>query len=451
MNSRKGAAHAGAKTRATAARAIDLVLVRGRNIQDALAQSGIAKLVVRDQPLVRALVYGTLRTHRSNRFILRQLLRRPLRNKDRVIEALLSSALFQFTSTGQPDYAIVSASVEATSLLERPHLSGMVNAVLRGYLRDAESLREQTQADDEARWNQPQWLIDELRTSWPQQWQQVLEGLGRKAPMWLRVNSQHGTREDYVNRLQKELDQTVTAAPEFPYAICLAEAVAVDQLPGFSAGDVSVQDAASQIAAQLIGPTAGMRVLDACAAPGGKTTHMLELAPEAEVFAVDESAERLKRLQENLLRLKLECTVVEGDALQPDTWWDKKKFDQILLDAPCSATGVIRRHPDISFLRKADDIPELVRRQKQILNAIWPLLKEGGHLVYSTCSILPVENQQVVAEFLAEHQDARELRLTEEPLVRLAQDIPGPGYQLLPGEENTDGFYYALMERPLTR
>jgi len=434
-------------TRAIAAEAVHQVVHSGRSLNDALANAGADGLEQRDRSFVRALVFGTLRTHLRNTSIINKLVERPFRRRDRIVEALVSTGLFALLDSQQPDYAAVSATVDATRELGRPGMRGLVNALLRRFLRERDDLLAAVQHEPEARWQHPQWLIERLQTDWPDDWRSILEAGNQQAPMWLRINLMRTSRDDWLARANA--NDAVATAPlaELSAAVLLADAAAVEELPGFAAGDCSVQDAASQIPAMLLAPQPGMRVLDACAAPGGKTGHLLEYANnDARVTALDNSEPRLERVRENLQRLHLSAHVLCGDALVPDNWWDGELYDRILVDAPCSAVGVIRRHPDIRFLRRADDINQLQQTQRDLLSTLWTLLKPGGRLLYSTCSVLHAENEDVVSAFVAGEQSAAsiELRgLLPEGLTRPAAH----GAYMLPGRHATDGFYYALMER----
>jgi len=433
----------GAAARAVAARALDTVLNQGRNLDSALAVAGLDSLGERDRPLASALAYGAVRNHLRNQRIIEQLVARPFRRRDSVINSLISVGMFALTESRRPDYAIVSATVAAAAELGRPQLKGVVNALLRRYLRERDELLATANTNEEARWLHPQWLVNRFRQDWPDDWQEILEAGNRQAPMWLRINLARTVRDDWLARLGRD---TATLPQQFPAAVMLSEPLSVDDLPGFRDGDCSVQDIASQAAAVLLKPQAGMRVLDACAAPGGKATHILEHCPDTrELVALDESSARLERVAENFSRLSLDATILQGDARQPALWWDGEPFDRILLDAPCSATGVIRRHPDIRFLRKQSDIERLAEQQFEMLQALWPLLKPGGSLLYSTCSILLAENDQVIERFIKANTDAR--------MLALELDMPGMvtrmshGLQMLPGCADNDGFYYALMGR----
>jgi len=433
----------GAAPRVIAARALDAVLSHGRNLDSGLAEAGLDSLGERDRSLASALAYGAVRTHYRNQCIIDQLVARPFRRRDSVVNALISVGLFALTESRRPDYAIVSATVAAASELGRPQMKGVVNALLRRFLRERDDLIAIAEKNDEARWLHPAWLISRLRHDWPDDWQAILAAGNQKAPMWLRINLAHATRKEWLVRLGRE---NVGVPEHYPAAVMLDEPMPVDALPGFREGDCSVQDVASQAAAILLKPLAGMRVLDACAAPGGKTTHMLEYCPEiSELVALDESSARLVRVEENLSRLSLVATVLHGDACKPEDWWNGEQFDRILLDAPCSATGVIRRHPDIRFLRKQADIEPLAKQQFEMLQALWPLLKPGGALLYSTCSILRAENDQVIDRFIKSNPDAN--LLAPELDVPDAVTRTSCGIQMLPGRADNDGFYYALMER----
>jgi 16S rRNA (cytosine967-C5)-methyltransferase len=449
----------GALPRAIAARAVDAVLKKGRNLDAAFAEVRLDTLEPRDQSFVRALAYGTLRTHFRNRKLIELLVQRPIRNRDSVITALLSVGLFALIESKRPDYAVVSATVGAVTKLERVSMRGLVNAVLRRFLREREALLAAVNADQEAHYQHPAWLIEKLQADWPDAWEKIITAGNKQAPMWIRVNSKQQKPAVWLDRLHPA--GATTPVSSVPAAVLLDEPLAVGDLPGFAEGDCSVQDIASQLAAIYLQAESGMRVLDACAAPGGKATHVLELCPDIkELVAVDKSARRLERVQENLDRLGFghsdlnkndqSVTLIEGDALHPEQWWDegrdKQGFDRILVDAPCSATGVIRRHPDIRYLRRTGDIASLIEVQISMLENLWPLLRPGGRLLYSTCSVLRAENEAVVAEFLARCADAREtalpLLMPEDAQVKTAH-----GLQLLPGQLENDGFYYALLER----
>lgn len=434
---------AGALTRALAARAVAGVLARGQTLDAALVEvlgdgaggeNDPAQLEDRDRAQVQALAFGAVRGHHRHQALLKALLDRPLKGDDRILEALLSVGLYQLADPGQPDYAAVSATVAATRLLGQERAAGLVNASLRRYQREASRLLAGLDADAGARYSHPAWLVGQLRVDWPTDWEAILAANQRHPPFWLRVNRNRASVADYAARLATELGIGSSTSPAAPDALKLETAVPVQRLPGFTEGLVSVQDAASQLAAPLLAPEPGMRVLDACAAPGGKTTHLLECAAgELEVVALDNSADRLAQVESNLRRLGQRASLIVGDATDPARWWDGRPFDRILLDAPCTATGVIRRHPDIKLLRRRSDVEGFSGRQRLMLERLWPLLRPGGTFLYSTCSLLRAENHDVVAGFLATG------------LATLLPQTPQPGLQLLPGDGDTDGFYYALM------
>jgi len=442
----------GAETRAAAAFAVDQVLAGGRSLDSALKNAISNQLPDRDRALVKALAFGALRWHHRHRRIIGELLDRPLRSRDRILEALLSVGLFQLIDTRQPGYASVSATVDATRKLQRPRAASLVNATLRRFQREQNTVLPKALAMDEGRYSHPQWLIDQLRADWGDRAQQILTFALAQPPMWLRVNTARADVATIAETLQSTHGIGATILAGFPAAVCPERPMPVSDLPGFADGWVSVQDAAAQLAAELLDAAPGMHVLDACAAPGGKTGHILERADgQLDVVAVDVDAARNDMVVQNLERLGYSAQIITADVQATGTWTGEingdATFDRILVDAPCSATGVIRRHPDIKFLRRPEDIPVFAARQGHILDSLWLLLKPGGRLLYATCSVLRAENHVVVTEFLSRHPDATEIQSPHIVVPETVEAGPGPGYQLLPGPANTDGFYYALMER----
>ncbi len=434
----------GARLRAEAAKAVNAVVAQGRSLDAVLGELN-EQINPADRPLLKMLCYGTLRHHFRLRADLRKLLERPLKVRDSVIESLLAIGIFQLIDTRIPDHAAVSMTVEAARLLRRPKYAGLINAVLRNFLR--QDIGRQEAGDDESRFNHPAWFIDALREDWPDDWQQILEANNERAPMWLRVNQNLTTTADYLDRLA-QVDDGHGMLSGFIHAIRLAKPVPVAELPGFADGDVSVQDAAAQIAAPWLLMGGGSRILDACAAPGGKTGHLLELAsPDSVLTAIELDPVRLASIHENLKRLRLDATVLAADASKPKEWWDGQPFDRILLDAPCSASGVIRRHPDIKLLRRESDIEALAGLQTRLLDALWPLLAPSGRLLYVTCSVLAAENDAVVGDFLARHSDAREDRVLPNYNIRDLMVEKTRGVQVMPGSQGLDGFYFACLER----
>lgn len=425
---------AGAAVRAAATRRNAAVVADG----ESLAQQNFddAGLTGRDRALARAMLVASIRWHHRHEWQLTQLLDRPLRPKDRLLAALLRVGLSQIESLRIPDHAAVSATVAAAGVLGLRHARGLVNAVLRRFLREQATLADRADAVESARFSHPDWLIAELRRDWPGEWQSILEANNAEPPIWLRVNRLRIGREAYLQQLA-DADIRARADAGGPDGIELLDATEIESLPGFAAGLVSVQDTAAQRAAGLLGLAPGQRVLDACAAPGGKAAHILERCPEiAALIAVDNDAARLERARSNLTRLGLEATLVTGDAGDPDAWFDGQPFDRILLDAPCTGTGVIRRHPDIKILRRAEDAAAMAERQGALLDALWPLLAPGGLLVYVTCSVLETENRRVTDAFAGRAADAD-----------LAVFGSAGHFQRLPGEANGDGFYYACLRK----
>ncbi len=417
----------------------------GRSLTWALAAAADA-VAARDQPLLQELCYGTLRLLPRLEDLVAILLSRPLRRADRILNALMAVGLYQLVATRIPPHAAVAATVEAARVLGRPRAAGLVNAALRRFLREREQLlaRVGTGLDDPALF--PDWLVRRLQAAWPQQWRRIIAVSNQQPPMALRVNRTRVERSAYAAELAAA-GIAARPVPGLDSALLLDEPMPAQRLPGFAAGLVSVQDAGAQCAAALLDPRPGERVLDACAAPGNKTAHLLEHAGGAlGLTAVDVDAERLQPLREHLARLGLSAEVLAADAREAAVDWPGAPYDAILLDAPCSATGVIRRHPDIKYLRRDEDIAALSATQDALLAALWPLLRPGGRLLYVTCSVLPDENQARVAAFLAAHSDARErpLRLPAGVGEALLAD---PGIQLLPTAAGGDGFYFALLER----
>lgn len=417
--------------RALAAKCVFNVVDKGRSLADELPAYQ-AKVEAKDKALLQEICFGVLRylpelEHHSRRFI-----DKPIKGKQRVFHFLILVGLYQIKYTRIPDHAAVAETVAACKPLKNFHLKGLVNAVLRGFQRDPD---DNTQVNDAITYNHPSWFIKLIKQAYPEQWQEILIANLARPPMWLRVNQQHHSIAQYQALLAAN-DIEISDCDENSGALLLTQAIDVNKLPGFSEGHVSIQDGAAQQAAVLIAAKANENILDCCAAPGGKTCHMLELEPSLTMTALDIEQHRLARVTENLTRLKLNATILCGDASQPETWWQGQQYDRILLDAPCSATGVIRRHPDIKWLRKEDDIEKLSQLQQQILKNIWPLVKSGGTLLYATCSVLPQENDEQIKRFLTEHDDATLEKIN--PTDNL-------GWQILPSEHDMDGFYYAKL------
>lgn len=435
-----------ASIRAEAARLISGVVHQGKSLSEILPESQAGLDNDSDRRMVGALVYGALRWYSRMDGLLATFLERPVPRKQRVLHALMVCGLYEQHYLSTPDHAVISETVSAARKLGHPRAAGMVNAILRRSQREGKAVLENLDKQPALRHAHPGWLLERLRADWPDGWEKILAANNSQAPFWIRVNLRRGSLEDYLSALQTECDRQAQKVDSVPSALLLEKAMDVERLPGFESGLASVQDGAAQLAGHCLDVQPGQRVLDACAAPGNKTAHLLELADgKLELLALDNSGRRLERLQKNLQRTGYQAQVLEADASAPDDWFDGKPFDRILLDAPCSATGVIRRHPDIKWLRRSEDIAELARLQAQMIRALWPVLATGGRLLYCTCSILRQENEAIVREFVAETPDAVEapLALLEDVATRMEY-----GYQILPGDSAMDGFYYvALVKR----
>lgn len=423
------------------------VIQHGRNLPDAisgaldheLAKNPDSTEIDRNRALIQAMCYGVIRLYPRLQFITEQLLSKPLKSKDLDITILILTGLFQLIEMRIPDHAAVSETVNVTKALKKPWAKNLVNAVLRNYQRQSESLNVRIESNDIAKFAHPQWWISYVKKFWPQNWQEILSANNQNPPMTLRINTRHISREKYLELLLQE-KINATLAQYSPDAIYLEKPVPVTQLPLFKEGWVSVQDEAAQLAAILLDPHEGDSILDACAAPGGKTIHILEKQAGITLTAIDIEKVRLDKVQENLDRTHHTATLIAANAFEPDSWWDKHCYDRILLDAPCSASGVIRRHPDIKLLRKESDIANLIEDQQKILNALWPLLKSGGMLLYATCSVFPTENSDQIECFLKQHNDARLEHINADWGQQQAA-----GRQVLPGENGMDGFFYARI------
>lgn len=427
--------------RALAAKTIQDVTHGGRSLSTLLPYA-LERCKPRDRALLQELCYGALRYHLRLDHLLQQQMSKALKAKDSDIKSLLIVGLYQLLYMRTPGHAAVSETVSAVQELKKGWAKGLVNGVLRNCQRNLEELQIQADAHYSSQFAHPEWLIERLQRAWPNDWRKILEANNQYPPMTLRVNPLHNERSHYLQHLSEQQIEA-TLSPYSHTGLTLTKPQDVTQLPGFNEGWFSVQDAAAQLSGTLLDAQPGERVLDACAAPGGKSCHILESQPALdELVAIDCEAERLKRVEANLNRLNLTATLLCADASDTARWWDGKPFDRILLDAPCSATGVIRRHPDIKLLRKNDDIDKLAKLQNDILEALWPLLKVGGRLLYATCSVLPEENSEQLSAFLTRHPDAREVTLAAE-----WGRVCNVGRQILPGEHQMDGFFYGCIER----
>ena len=426
----------GVDTRVAAARVLDAVLHHGRSLKAELAAALPGLEDTRDRALVEAICLAVLRNAPRYDAALAAWLPRPLARRDRPLRALLLAGFAQLDPLGLPAHAAVGATVDAARALGRTHQAKLVNALLRRGLREG-----LPRVDASAGW--PDWLLERVRADWPEDTDAILAASATTPPMWLRVNTRIATRGD----CQRELEEAGLEAmvePLLPDALRLDQPVPVAALPGFAEGRLSVQDGSAQQVADALAPAPGARVLDACAAPGGKAAHLLERDPGLRLLALDVDAGRVRRVEANLARLGLDtaATLRAGDATDPGTWWNGERFDAVLLDAPCSATGVIRRHPDVLLHRRATDIEALAGLQARLLDATWRTLAPGGVLVYATCSILAAENRDQIAAFLARTPDA-----VAEPLPDAFGRVSGDGRQRLPGEQAMDGFFYARLRK----
>ncbi len=433
-----------AQVRAAAAELVAAVATDGRSLDELLAgdtDEGSAR------GLKRSLAYGTLRWHFRLVEILRRLADRPPEQLPPRLRALLEVGLYQLLSGETAPHAAVAETVNAARELGFARAAGFANAVLRRFQREREALLAGIDADLAVRTAHPRWLVETLRREHGERAEAILEANNAHPPMWLRVNRRRSSLADAVAALEVGGWQVHPHAFA-PDALRIEPPADVRLLPGFAEGRISVQDAAAQLAVELLDPQAGERILDACAAPGGKTCHVLERVDgPCDLTALDVSEARLARVRGSLARLGLAADVRVGDAAEPGAWWDGRPYDRILLDVPCSATGVIRRHPDIKLLRRARDIPVLARGQGRLLAAAWRLLAPGGTLVYTSCSVLDAENQAVVGTFLAATPEARDVTAELAAAWPPRAQAGGPGYAILPGEAGMDGFYYACLRK----
>ncbi len=424
--------------RPAAAKVISEVIRHHRSLNGVL-RTALASLPDKERSLCQQLCYGVIRWQPLLQALATQLLSKPLKNKDSDINALLLCGLYQLRAMRLPEHAALSETVNACAALGKPWAKGLINASLRNYQRNQADIDNQALDTDEAKFAHPDWLIQRIQHDWPQRWQQVLDANNQHPPMFLRVNQQQQSRQHYLKQLA-ESAISASVVKQSPDAILLDSPCDVYQLPGFNEGAVSVQDGAAQQVAAILQLAPQQRILDACAAPGGKTCHILEHTPTNNVIALDIDPDRLIQIQQNTDRLGLKATLIAADASDVEHWWDGQKFDRILIDAPCSGSGVIRRHPDIKLLRRPTDIDNLVEKQQLLLESLWPLLNTDGLLVYTTCSLLQQENELQILNFLANHPEAEERQLSPPPATRRTV-----GYQRLPGDDNLDGFYYACI------
>ena len=425
--------------RLAAARALAAVLTGKASLNSSLPRE-MDKVEGRDRGLVQDLAFGTARWQPRLAALADRLLQKPFKAADADVQALLLVGLYQLLYTRIPAHAAIGETVGCADKLKKPWAKALLNAVLRRAQRESSELLVELEHDPVVRTAHPRWLQKALKAHWPEHWEAVCAANNAHPPMILRVNRRHHSRDAYLELLGEQ-GVSATATTFSRDGIVLDQAMEVRDLPGFADGWISVQDEAAQLAAELLDLHPGQRVLDACCAPGGKTCHLLEAESELQaVVAVDLEAKRLLRVQQNLDRLGLAAQLIAADGRDTAAWWDGQSFQRILLDAPCSATGVIRRHPDIKLTRQPDDIQALATLQGQLLDALWPTLEVGGVLLYATCSTLPTENTEVIEAFLARTSGARELDLATTAGLKQAH-----GRQLLAQPGGHDGFYYAKL------
>jgi len=426
----------GNRLRSDAAKVLFEILENGKSSRECLpaAQDGHSD---KDKAWLQEMVFGVLRQLPILQYWLRQLLDKPLKNKYKPIEHLIMLGFYQLAFSRVSTHAAVSETVAATKALNAIALKGLVNAILRNFIRQSHA--ENPPEDQQIQSGLPKWLYKRLSIAYPDSLKHIAESMQTRPPIWLRVNRLKISMDEFCLAMDEQRVDFVRSE-QHKDALILVKGLDITTLPGFDKGWFAVQDGAAQLAAPYLDPQANERILDCCAAPGGKTCHIIETQPKlTECVALDIDAKRLERVQENLDRLGHQASIIIGDAIDIESWWDGIQYDRILLDAPCSATGVIRRHPDIKWLRKNADIEVLVDLQAQILKQVWKLLKPGGTLLYATCSILPEENHLQISQFIALNQDAALYPINKSETNEL------PGRQILPGEQQMDGFYYARL------
>jgi 16S rRNA (cytosine967-C5)-methyltransferase len=431
--------------RIAAALALTAVMRDGHSLTHAL-NCYSQDVIERDKGLLQELCFGVARYAPAFELLTTKLIDKPIKAKETDVKALLYIGIYQLLYMRIPNHAAINSVVEATKALKKNWATGLLNGVLRRLTRDGESIIASLTHIPQYAYAHPQWFIELVIKAWPEHWRAILEGNNQHPPLTLRINQQRTTRTAFAEQLTTTdtPSRTYTLGNYSPQALTLDEASAVPELPGYNQGWFAVQDEAAQLSAELLQLQPQQRVLDACCAPGGKSCHILEKEPNiAELVAIDVDEQRMTRVADNLARLGHTATLIIADAANTQAWWDGKPFDRILLDAPCSATGVIRRHPDIKLLRRADDIAKLAALQQQLLHALWPTLAEGGLMVYATCSVLPQENECSVKTFLSQTPDAQALAITA-----ATWGLERPfGRQLFPQQHGHDGFYYCVLQK----
>lgn len=449
-------------TRAIASQVLIKVLHEDQSLNQGLSliKKEYPNLSPQDAAFIQTLCYGVLREFPKFQFIAKKLLQKPFKLKDEDLLYLIYLGLYQLIDLKTPEHAAIHETVEAVKNLKKNWATGLINAVLRNFLRGKDSLLKEFNQDVLAKSLHPAWLLKALQKSWPNQVNDIIDANNQHPPLSLRVNLKQISREKFLLLLQEnqipENQIPALPIPETTTGVILETPQPITLIPGFEEGFFSVQDGASQLIIPLLNLSPNLRVLDACAAPGGKSAALLEQSFPIDLISLDKSESGIEKVKDNFKRLKLSgnIKVNVGDATKPETWWDKQLFDRILLDAPCSATGIIRRHPDIKFRRQPNDIAKFAAQQLELLTALWPLLKKEGILVYSTCSILPEENEQVIQAFVTfvNRNNSNNGNMRNDAIKILRPSIPiglpqPLGHQLLPGQNNMDGFYYAVLQK----
>jgi len=429
-------------SRLIATQIIEQIIEEKITLSNALSNNDSFKQAGNDKALIQEISYGTFRWYIQLEHLLNQLLEKRLKKKDSRLKYLMIVGLYQLIYMRIPAHAVVSETVETCKKINKEWAKGLVNAILRRYIRDADILNPLLSDDEIIKTSHPKWLIEQLKQDWPDEWKSILDADNQRPPMYLRVNQLHHGREHYLIKLKKAGIEA-TATHYSNHGIILEQAIDVDRLPGFKEGDVSVQELAAQLSTELLDLKSGHNVLDACAAPGGKSAHILESQPEIKSLTViEKDPNRAKTLADTLKRLNLNAIMKVSDVIDIDFWWNKENFDRILLDAPCSATGVIRRHPDIKLLRTPEEVSNSSKLQIRLLTTLWQTLKRNGLLLYVTCSILKQENSDLIKQFMATHNDCFLKPIT----AKWGKDT-GYGRQILTGQNNMDGFFYACLEK----
>ncbi|UDG79099.1 Ribosomal RNA small subunit methyltransferase B [Candidatus Ecksteinia adelgidicola] len=419
--------------RSYSAKIINKVLNQGQLLNNVLPNIQKDIINIKDRALLQELCFGILRVLPKLEWYIQFLMVKPMIGSQRILHYLIMVGLYQLLYTRIPAYAAISETVKGTILLNKSQFKGTINAVLREFQRQKKTLIYRPSNHD-VNYLHPSWLLNRIKKTYPKKWKLIINANNQKPPMWIRINRLHHTRETYLKLMKKDKIFSKSDSKNM-YALRLLKPCTVTNLPGFVNGWVTVQDISSQHCVILLEPKNGEKILDLCAAPGGKTTHILEIAPKSKVTAIDINKKRLVCLKKNLQRLNLHAEIILGDARKPELWCNNKEYyDRILVDAPCSSTGVIRRHPDIKWLRRETDINQLVILQSDILLAIWPYLKLNGVMIYSTCSILPEENEKQVVRFMNYYNNAKLVKNKHQQQL---------GEQHLPFYNNSDGFFYA--------